>query len=125
MNEFERQKRSGVPVLYDIETDSETLLPWCWAICCSCDGHGTTTRHVECDGGGFTASEWAEQDEDFREGYLRGDYDRPCSSCKGSGKVKVPNEDQMTTEQIAAWREQAAEDRDYERLCEMERRMGA
>jgi len=65
-------------------------IPFQWSICDHCQGHGTTTRHVECDGGGFTASEWAEQDEDFREDYMAGRYDRPCPHCQ-NGKVQIPD----------------------------------
>lgn len=63
-------------------------------VCGSCEGTGTTTRHIECDGGGFTSSEWAEMcdgDPDFAEDYLSGRYDRPCDECNGANVVPVPD----------------------------------
>lgn len=115
-----------IPVLFEDGGDTETELPWQWEICGCCEGHGTDRgASVECDGGGFTASEWAEQDDDFKEGYLRGDYDRPCEYCGGSGKVKVANTAQMPPEQVKAYEAQLKDDREYRAMCEAERRMGA
>jgi hypothetical protein len=60
-------------------------LPGKWAICPKCDGHGHHSR----DFGAITADEWIgpDWDDDSRESYLRGDYDRPCG-CSG-GKVWI------------------------------------
>lgn len=94
--------------------------PTKWEICPRCSGNGTTTRHL----GGFTASEWAEAcdgDPDFEENYFSGAYDRPCDECNGSGKVKVVDTDQLTPEQLEAYR-QEQEDRRYE-LAEREAEM--
>lgn len=104
--------------------DSEVVLPTRWVICPACDGNGTSCAHVECDGGGFTSSEWNEQDEDFRDDYLAGRYDRPCDECSGSGKVKVVDTDRLTEEQLALWNEQCDDDADYDAMCRAERRMG-
>jgi len=65
----------------DKETREET--------CGKCRGQGVTTSHVERDGGGFTGSEWAELDDDFRDGYMAGHYDKRCTACNGTGKVTV------------------------------------
>jgi DnaJ-class molecular chaperone len=113
------------PTLY-CDDDSEIELPFRWAICPACDGHATDRgASVECDGGGFTSSEWAEQDEDFKEGYLRGDYDRPCDECDGSGKVMEADYSRMTPEQIKEYDEQIEGDRECEAIHAAERRMGA
>lgn len=111
------------PVLYNGD-DTETALPFKWQICPRCNGHNVSTAHVEGDGGGITAEEMQEAGDDFREAYFRGDYDRPCPHCDG-GKVMVADTAKMTKAQRKAWREQERDDRDYERICEMERRMGA
>lgn len=120
-------KQNG-PILYMGDTeeagDVEISLPWKWAICDACDGNGTTCAHVECDGGGFTGSEWAEQDEEFRADYLAGRYDRPCEHCE-NGKVKVADESKMTPEQIEAWHAQCRDDAEIDSISRAERRMGA
>jgi RecJ-like exonuclease len=110
----------------------EVTFPSRWVICCACDGNATTTRHIECDGGGFTASEWeqaCDDDEDFAENYFGGHYDRPCPDCNGLGRVQAIDE-----EAVRGWRQkillaeyhrQMADNRAIDREQEMERRMGA
>lgn len=113
-------------MIYLLDDDGEPTreLPWRWEICDCCDGHGKTSRAVECDGGGFTASEWAEQDCDFREDYLAGVYDRPCPECRGAGKVKAVDEDRLTDEERAEYEAQADADRAYRAEIAAERRAG-
>lgn len=116
------------PILYgsDVDGEFEQTLPTCWAICDTCQGHGTDRgASVECDGGGFTSSEWAEQDEDFKQDYLAGNFDRPCGTCGGPGKVLVADRSQTTPEQNKQYDAQLKDDADYESLCAAERRMGA
>jgi len=62
--------------------------------CGDCGGRGATSNHVECDGGGFTGSEWAEMDDEFKESYMAGAYDKRCNACNGTGTImmKVFNE---------------------------------
>jgi hypothetical protein len=114
-----------------IEVEGEEgpiLLPARWCICGACDGDGTTSRHVEREGGGFTASEWADCEPDFRRAYMRGDFDRPCGACKGTGKVLEVDEDACNPEQHAALRahdEARALDRALDEEAAAERRMGA
>lgn len=111
------------PVIYD-PTGEPIELPYRIALCDACEGKGTTVRHVECDGGGFTASEWAEQDEDFREDYLSGVYDRPCPECKGAGRVAVADESRMSPELIQAYRDDARAEAELRAEEEAERRFG-
>ncbi|MES1993164.1 MAG: hypothetical protein V4457_06060 [Pseudomonadota bacterium] len=54
-----------------------------WAICSRCDGEGKHSGHL----GAFTGSEWEQEDDDFKERYMQGDYDRACERCEGTGKV--------------------------------------
>ena len=56
--------------------------------CFTCNGNGRTTSHIEPDGGGFTSNEWSEMDDDFRENYFAGNYDRNCDVCNGTGKIE-------------------------------------
>jgi RecJ-like exonuclease len=101
--------------------DEEITLPTKWEICGCCEGKGSSSRYL----GAFTSSEWEEQDQDFRDDYIAGHYDRQCDECRGSGKVQVVDESQLTPEQLKAWQDQCQDDADYEAICAAERRMGA
>jgi len=62
-------------------------IPCVWEICDHCDGSGGSSAWL----GAFSREEFDEQfDYDEQEAYWRGDYDRPCEHCRGSGKVAVP-----------------------------------
>lgn len=111
------------PVLY-CDDGSELELPTKWEVCDHCQGRGTTCRHVECDGGGFTASEWAEQDEDFREDYLAGVYDRTCDGCNGRTTVKVVDWDRLSPDDAKAYMQQLEADAYCRAEERAERRMG-
>jgi RecJ-like exonuclease len=125
--------RSSITV--EIYTNRDALkasFPARWVICPACEGHATTTRHIECDGGGFTADEWAEacgDDEDFADDYFSGRYDRPCPDCNGLGRIMVIDEDQVTgwreTILLKAYRAQQRDSREIDAMQEAERRMGA
>lgn len=111
------------------DADEPTLLPAHWEICGCCSGNGTTSRYM----GSWTQSEWADEDPDFKEDYLAGNYDRPCEECKGLGRVAVVTEEACTTpEQKAAlkfmrdeaeWRAEAAAERKREMLMLGEARL--
>lgn len=120
-----------VPV-YTNRDQIDISFPARWAICPVCEGNATTTRHIECDGGGFTSSEFADccrEDEDFAEKYFGGAYDRPCPDCNGLGRIHVIDEDAVT-----GWRErillkafhtQERDSRDIDSIHAAERRLGA
>lgn len=99
-------------------------LPANWAICRSCNGNGTTTAHIENDGGGITADEMEELGEDFRHDYMSGVYDRPCPHCNGSGKVKELDRGNVDKELLTKWDEFQQEEYEYRQMCEMERKLG-
>ena len=100
-------------------------VPFSWAICPVCEGHATDRgASVECDGGGFTASEWAEQDDDFKQDYLNGVYDRPCTVCAGLGRVKEPDLNALDADDRAAYEQHLREDAEYRRERAIEIRMG-
>ena len=116
----------------EIYTNRQALtvsFPARWAICEACQGEATTSRHIECDGGGFTASEWAEQDDDFRDDYLNGVYDQPCDTCRGRGSYQIIDE-----ETVSGWRQrillqaylsQERDSREIDAMQAAEMRMGA
>lgn len=57
-----------------------------WMICPCCEGEGKSSAYL----GDFTMSEFNEafDDENSRAAYFRGDYDRPCNVCGGTGKIR-------------------------------------
>lgn len=122
-------KREGgfaVLTIFGREEEREVRVPFTIEICPTCNGSGLTSRHVECDGGGFTAEEWGDQDEDFRRDYMSGAYDRPCDDCRDlPGRRIVPNIKSLSKADRADWIEQCRDEREYQRLSAMERRMGA
>jgi RecJ-like exonuclease len=108
----------------------DVKLPSRWVVCPDCDGGGTDRgRHFECDGGGFTASEWAEQDEDFRDDYMSGRLDQPCYTCKGRTTIQIIDEEACTGWRhkiiLKAYREQQADNDYIDAMHEAERRFGA
>lgn len=103
--------------------DDEFSVPFKWAVCPTCNGKGSHVNpSVDC--GGLTASDF-EEDPDFGESYMRGDYDVTCSEC--GGKRVVP-ELQGTTPEVrsllACLDVIEADDADYERTVRAERAMG-
>lgn len=112
------------PVLYD--GDDEIELPFKWAICSACNGHGRSSAYL----GAITESDrepggsW-EDPEDFAR-YMRGAYDKKCEPCDGEGKVRVVDYAKLDAETKKAWREQCQADREYEEEeVAAERRFGA
>ncbi|MGK2884355.1 MAG: hypothetical protein ACSLE8_06200 [Rhodococcus sp. (in: high G+C Gram-positive bacteria)] len=74
--------------------DELRTLPFYWAICDRCNGHG---KHVNpnVDGHGLSREDF-DEDPDFAEDYFAGVYDVSCYDCGGAGKVKVPDVSRMT-----------------------------
>lgn len=118
--------------VYGRHVEHQWAFPARWIICPDCDGHATTTAHIEPDGGGFTGEEWAEacrECEDFAENYFSGVYDRPCPTCQGKGRIQT-----IDRKAVTSWRDKIAlkahrrwerEEAEYRAMCEAERRMGA
>jgi hypothetical protein len=103
----------------------EVLLPAKRIVCWACEGAGTELR-----GGlkGAVISDENLADPDFRASYFGGDYDVPCSECKGRNVVDVVDEDALTKKMAerywravedkdASDRERAAEQRWFSRGC--------
>lgn len=117
----------------DVEEDFQ--VPSKFEVCPGCDGHGTDRgRSVECDGGGFTASEWAEACDDdpgdcgedgFAQKYFSGAYDRTCECCDGKRVIQVIDRDLADPVVMKAWDEQENDRIDFEMMSAAERRMGA
>ncbi len=106
----------------DTDQDDEIELPTKWEICDICNGNA---KHVNpsIDAGGLCDD--MRHDQEFMDDYMSGRYDVPCSPCKGSGKVLVPDYDFLTIVQQEALQEQ--QEADYASAMESraERMMGA
>lgn len=116
--------------IYTNRDQIDVKFPAKWAICPDCEGCATDRgRSVECDGGGFTSSEWNDQDEDFRQDYMAGRYDQPCGFCKGLGRIQSIDEEAVTgwREKILlkAYRDQQRDSAEIDAIHAAERRMGA
>jgi len=92
-------------------------LPYKWAICPTCLGDGT--RRIVSD------SCVEEMDPEEREDFFQGKYDVRCDECKGTGKIKVLDEDRCSPEDLEEYRSQEEQRRASEYEAAAERRMGA
>jgi len=111
-------------VWIDDRTEEEVKIPTVWAICWQCQGDGMLPY-----GGGvsYTGSEWAEAcdgDPDFAEDYRSGNYDRPCSECRSTGKVREENWESLPERIQTALEEAARIDAEIDAQSAAERRMG-
>lgn len=71
--------------IYNEETGERDryTVPGQWVICDACGGDGGTSAHL----GAFTAGDWRELDEEWKNDYLRGAFDKNCEECRGTGKI--------------------------------------
>ena len=86
-----------------------------WVICDLCHGEGTHVNPA-IDGHGLSREDF-DDDPDFAESYMRGDYDVPCAQCGGSGKVReseLAAIHERQRERAEDRRTRAAEDGDWE-----------
>lgn len=100
--------------------DVEHTLPAKFVVCDRCEGRG---KHVNpsIDGNGISAEQFAE-DPDFKESYLRGDYDVPCERCHGLRVVAVLNEERCSAQILKAYYKQQEAKARYQAECASERR---
>lgn len=102
-----------------------------YEVCHRCEGHGKHVNpDIECEGGGFTGSEWAEacaEDPDFHDDYFGGMYDISCTCCEGNRVVLVIDESSFDKEDKIAfsqYQDQLEKDQLFEEERAAERRMG-
>lgn len=102
-------------IIYTDENDEPHELPTKFEVCHQCRGHGTSSAYL----GAFTGSEWAEQDDEFKEDYIAGRYDRTCETCNGLRVMPYVDEARCDPELLKAYQEQErslAEMRQCERM---------
>lgn len=71
-----------------------------WIICGKCRGEGKHSGHL----GAILSDELEQMHDDEREALFRGDYDKPCEECAGTGKVLA---DRPAPERDYAWESEA------------------
>lgn len=114
-------RRVDKPVILFCDDGSEIELPSKWEICGHCRGNGTSSSYL----GAFTSDDWHDLDDEWREDYMAGRFDRACDACDGLGRVRVADYGRMTDEQRAAYEAQLQDDAEYAAMVAAERRMGA
>jgi len=75
----------------------EFEIPAKYEVCDRCNGRGKHDHPAFSNG--LTQSDF-DEDPDFREEYMRGRYDVPCSECHGLRVVLVPDRERCTPDQI-------------------------
>lgn len=65
-----------------------------WVICALCRGSGGHSNRF----GAYSAQEWNEHDDEFRDNYISGRYDEHCQDCDGTGKVLMLDESELSDE---------------------------
>lgn len=83
-----------------------TRMPGRWVICSACNGHGKSSAYL-----GAFSREDMDNDPDFRDDYMAGNYDRPCESCRNMpGRVWKVDVEHLNPRQKALY------DKEQERL---------
>jgi hypothetical protein len=73
---------------YENEANWKDLfLPAKYEVCPTCQGKGTTSNHL----GAFTSDQMDEMDDDWKDDYIAGTFDRNCEECKGQRVILVPD----------------------------------
>jgi hypothetical protein len=97
----------------------EVSLPAKFVVCHRCEGKGS---HVNpsIDGNGLSREDF-DADPDFAEGYMRGDYDIACQTCKGRRVVSQVDRKQLTPLQKRQLARHEKAEADYQRDYDSER----
>lgn len=94
-------------------TEETVLFPAKMVVCYTCEGKGTTVN-PSIDGNGLTREDF-DEDPDFAESYLRGDYDVQCRTCKGKNVVAVMDRPRCNRAQLKVYdKEQDDDAREWE-----------
>jgi len=91
MKVFSRANKVQVPLLTKRGVEKYIYVDAEFQVCPNCKGRGTIDPPSFVQG--WTSSEWAQEDPDFHESYLKGDYDVPCPMCGSIRVVLRPKKD--------------------------------
>ncbi|MBK8583270.1 MAG: hypothetical protein IPL86_16075 [Flavobacteriales bacterium] len=124
--------------MYDAEGDEVTVsAPAKMAVCHDCEGEGcvltASIRNHAYSQEEFAEAFYDDRDGDLEDGqspaeqYFRhgGRYDVVCPTCKGRNVVLVLDREACDAELLASIDKRDKEEAEYNRVCAMERRMGA
>ncbi len=97
----------------------EVALPAKRIVCDACNGEGTELR-----GGlkGLCISDEALEDPDFCRSYFGGDYDVPCSECKGLRVLDVVDDERLSVKMADRYWRAIQDARDSDAADAAERR---
>jgi hypothetical protein len=87
-------------------------------VCPQCRGRGTSSAYL----GAFTQSQWADEDDDWKDAYMRGEFDQTCPECDGRNVVDELTDEAAARPAVVAWFREMNE---MYAIEAMERRMGA
>lgn len=94
-------------------------------VCDVCQGRGSYVNPA-IDSGGISGEEfYGEWDEEDRNAYRRGRYDMQCGCCRGKRVVPVIDKKSTPKWILDLYYERQNSEADYQRVCRMERMMGA
>lgn len=102
--------------------ESEMFVACKWEVCPGCEGSGTEL-YGSLKGYAFSAEEWNNEDPDFREDYMSGNYDVPCSECRGRTTVKRPNVTGLPLSTLKDYLRHCHEEREFQNELAYERSM--
>lgn len=97
--------------------ESEHEFPARFEVCGNCEGVGRHL-HPAIREHAYTSEEWSEQDDDFREEYMRGGegiYGVTCETCRGDRVVPVVDTKRCTPEQKQLFKMYRKQQREIER----------
>jgi len=120
------RKRMQFTFTTEDENGAETLhtLPVRMEVCPTCDGRGTHVK-ASVDAGGYNFEDDDYDDQEGESSYWSGAYDVTCETCHGNNVVPSICREGADKETLALWDDESEEEESYERLCRMERMMGA
>lgn len=111
--------KSDTEIVFEDAEGNEHKLPTKFEVCPHCEGRGSSSEYL----GSWSAEEWSREDDEFKEDYLEGRYDRSCETCNGLRVIPVVNEEQCDPILYKEYLEYQQELRDSAEIQRQERLM--